>query len=71
MGVILAARSRLVASGTVSVLVNDDREISMPVGVRLLQGLSDAGILVPSACAGGAKKSKGPAPGGGRRETGS
>jgi Na+-transporting NADH:ubiquinone oxidoreductase subunit F len=53
VGVILAARSRLVASGTVSVLVNDDREISMPVGVRLLQGLSDAGILVPSACAGG------------------
>lgn len=51
--VILGARSRLVSSGSVSVVVNDDRTIDMPVGIRLVQGLSDAGILVPSACAGG------------------
>lgn len=51
--VILAARSRLVATGSVSVLVNDDRELAIPVGTKLLQGLADEGILVPSACAGG------------------
>ena len=51
--VILAARSRLVASGSVHVLVNDDRDIEIPVGDRLMQGLADAGIYVASACAGG------------------
>lgn len=51
--VILSARSSLVATGDAAVLVNDERELSIPVGMRLLQGLADNGILVPSACAGG------------------
>ncbi|MDH3533317.1 MAG: 2Fe-2S iron-sulfur cluster-binding protein, partial [Gammaproteobacteria bacterium] len=51
--VILAARSRLVSTGNVTVLVNDDKELSMPVGVKLMQGLADAGIFVASACGGG------------------
>ena len=51
--VILMARSRLVSIGDVSVLVNDDRTLSMRVGVKLMQGLADAGIFVPSACGGG------------------
>lgn len=50
---ILVARSKLVDSGTVTVLVNNDRNLEVPVGTRLLQGLADEGILVPSACAGG------------------
>lgn len=51
--VILAARAKLVSTGDVHVVVNDDLELDMPVGVRLVSGLADAGILVPSACAGG------------------
>lgn len=51
--VILAARSRLVSSGSVMVTVNDDRSLQMPVGVKLMGGLADAGIYVPSACGGG------------------
>lgn len=51
--IILAARSRLVASGSVSVLVNDERELHLPVGVKLMQGLANIGIFVPSACGGG------------------
>lgn len=51
--VILAARSRLVSSGEVDVLVNGERDLKIPVGTKLLSGLADSGILVPSACAGG------------------
>jgi len=51
--VILAARARLVASGSVAVLVNGERQVSMPVGVRLMNGLADAGLFVASACGGG------------------
>lgn len=51
--VILAARSKLVSIGTVDVEINDDRHVDMPVGIKLMQGLSDAGIFVPSACGGG------------------
>ena len=51
--VILFARSKLVSTGAVSLLVNDERELNVPVGTRLLQGLAESGILVPSACAGG------------------
>ncbi|MDH4125286.1 MAG: NADH:ubiquinone reductase (Na(+)-transporting) subunit F [Gammaproteobacteria bacterium] len=51
--VILLARSRLVASGKVKVIVNGDRELLMPVGVKLMQGLADSGMFVASACGGG------------------
>ena len=51
--VILAARSRLVSSGSVKVLVNRERELQLPVGIKLMQGLADKGIFVPSACGGG------------------
>ncbi|MEJ2172031.1 MAG: NADH:ubiquinone reductase (Na(+)-transporting) subunit F [Woeseiaceae bacterium] len=51
--VILAARTRLVSTGTVKVLVNGDKELKMPVGIKLMQGLADAGIFVASACGGG------------------
>ncbi len=51
--VILVARSRLVATGNVRVMVNGEREIAIPVGSKLLQGLADADLFVPSACGGG------------------
>ena len=53
VAVILLARSRLVSSGKVTVIVNDDKRLSMPVGVKLLQGLADTGLFVASACGGG------------------
>jgi len=51
--VILAARSRLVAIGNVKILVNDETELAIPVGAKLMQGLADADLFVPSACGGG------------------
>jgi Na+-transporting NADH:ubiquinone oxidoreductase subunit F len=51
--VILLARSRLVASGSVDVLVNGERHLKLPVGGKLMQGLAEEGILVASACGGG------------------
>jgi len=50
---ILAAKARLVASGEVSILVNEQKTITVPAGGKLLGALSDAGILVSSACGGG------------------
>ena len=51
--VILAARSRLVASGSVAVSINGEREIRMRVGSKLMYGLADASIFLASACGGG------------------
>ena len=51
--VILAARSRLVAVGNVGVVVNDEMTLAIPVGSKLMQGLADADLFVPSACGGG------------------
>ncbi len=55
VAVILAARSKLVSSGDVTIHINDDPEKSITVaaGGKLLQTLSNVGIFVPSACGGG------------------
>ena len=53
VAVILVARSRLVAEGSVKVTINGEREVRVPVGVKLLNGLADLGIFIPSACGGG------------------
>lgn len=50
---ILAARSRLVASGDVTILINGEKSITVPAGDKLLQTLSSNGIFLPSACGGG------------------
>jgi Na+-transporting NADH:ubiquinone oxidoreductase subunit F len=50
---ILFARSKLVATGNVSILVNDEKEIQAPVGSKLLNALADASLFVSSACGGG------------------
>ena len=50
---ILIARSRLVASGDVAIVINDERTITVPAGDKLLQTLAGNGIFIPSACGGG------------------
>ncbi|GIX03094.1 MAG: Na(+)-translocating NADH-quinone reductase subunit F [Planctomycetaceae bacterium] len=51
--VILAARARLVSAGQVKIIVNDEKELVVPAGGKLLNVLADQGIFVSSACGGG------------------
>ncbi|NHA15969.1 NADH:ubiquinone reductase (Na(+)-transporting) subunit F [Thioalkalivibrio sp. XN279] len=51
--IILAARSRLVATGQVNIVINDEKTIHAPVGTKLLGALADAKLFVASACGGG------------------
>ena len=51
--VILVARNLLVPSGSVTVDVNGQKSLEVPVGGKLLGSLADAGIFVSSACGGG------------------
>jgi len=51
--IILIARSKLVSTGNVTVTVNGELELPIPVGSKLMQGLADADLFVPSACGGG------------------
>jgi Na+-transporting NADH:ubiquinone oxidoreductase subunit F len=55
VAVILAARSKLVSSGDVTIHINHDpaKSITVPAGGKLLQTLADKGIFIPSACGGG------------------
>jgi len=53
VAVILVAKSKLVASGDVNIVVNDQKTLTVPAGGKLLGCLSDAGIFVSSACGGG------------------
>ncbi|MEL6106025.1 MAG: NADH:ubiquinone reductase (Na(+)-transporting) subunit F [Planctomycetota bacterium] len=50
---ILYAQSMLVASGPVKILINEQKEIEVPAGGKLLGALADAGVFVSSACGGG------------------
>ncbi|MDX1529397.1 MAG: NADH:ubiquinone reductase (Na(+)-transporting) subunit F, partial [Gammaproteobacteria bacterium] len=51
--VILGARSQLVATGNVDVVINDEKTIQAPVGSKLLGALANADLFVASACGGG------------------
>jgi Na+-transporting NADH:ubiquinone oxidoreductase subunit F len=53
VGLILVAKSKLVASGDVKILVNDEKELIVPAGDKLLGVLANQGIFVSSACGGG------------------
>ncbi|TVP93650.1 MAG: NADH:ubiquinone reductase (Na(+)-transporting) subunit F, partial [Pseudomonadaceae bacterium] len=53
VAVILAARSKLVASGDITIEINGERTITVPAGGKLLNTLSDNGIFLSSACGGG------------------
>jgi len=53
--VILFAKSKLVASGSANVVINDDpdKTVKVPMGGKLLNALADQKIFLPSACGGG------------------
>ena len=51
--VILVAKNFLVPSGNVKIVVNEQKELSVPAGGKLMGALADAGIFVSSACGGG------------------
>ena len=55
VAVILAARSKLVSSGNVTIEINGDPEksITVPAGGKLLNALADKGVFLASACGGG------------------
>jgi len=53
VAVILFAKSKLVASGNVNILINGEKEIQVPVGGKLLGALADNQLFVSSACGGG------------------
>ena len=55
VAVILFAKSKLVASGSVNININEDAEksITVPIGGKLLNALAEQEIYLPSACGGG------------------
>ena len=53
VGLILLTKSFLVSSGNVKILVNNQKEISVPAGGKLMSALAEEGIFVSSACGGG------------------
>ena len=54
VGILMAARRRLVATGDVKILINDDpdKALTTNAGSTLLNTLSDNKIFIPSACGG-------------------
>jgi Na+-transporting NADH:ubiquinone oxidoreductase subunit F len=54
VGVLLAAKRKLVATGDVAILINDDpsKSLRVPAGGTLLGTLADRKIFIPSACGG-------------------
>ena len=50
---ILFARNRLVASGDVSILINDEKNIRVKPGSKLLTALAGEKLFISSACGGG------------------
>ncbi len=53
VGVILAAKSKLVAVGNVDVIINSEKTVKAPVGSKLLAALADNELFIASACGGG------------------
>ncbi len=51
--IILFARSKLVPDGDVTLTINKEKEIKVPIGGKLLSTLSENGLFVASACGGG------------------
>jgi Na+-transporting NADH:ubiquinone oxidoreductase subunit F len=51
--IILVAQSKLVSSGDVQILINDEKTITVPAGGKLLQTLAANNVFLASACGGG------------------
>jgi Na+-transporting NADH:ubiquinone oxidoreductase subunit F len=52
VALLLGARRKLVATGEVSILINEDKTLRTPAGGTLLGALADNKIFIPSACGG-------------------
>ncbi|BBL70039.1 NADH:ubiquinone reductase (Na(+)-transporting) subunit F [Methylogaea oryzae] len=50
---ILGAKSKLVSSGNVDIVINDEKTIHVPIGSKLLTALAENNLFVSSACGGG------------------
>ncbi len=50
---ILGARSRLVSTGDIEIVINEEKTIKTKAGSKLLGALADADLFVSSACGGG------------------
>jgi len=50
---IIGAKSKLVASGDVEILINHEKKLHVPVGSKLLTALAENQLFVSSACGGG------------------
>jgi len=53
VGIIINARKMLVASGTITININEEKDIETGAGAKLLNVLADNEIFVSSACGGG------------------
>jgi len=55
VAIILTARAKLVSTGDVTIIVNEDQDgkIKTPAGGKLLQTLASEGLFLSSACGGG------------------
>ncbi|MGI9518146.1 MAG: NADH:ubiquinone reductase (Na(+)-transporting) subunit F [Pirellulaceae bacterium] len=51
--VIIAAKKQLVPEGDVTILINEQKEIHVPKGGKLMGALAAEGVFVSSACGGG------------------
>ena len=53
VAILLVAKAKLLPSGKVKILINNEREIEVEMGSTLLTTLSNEKIFLPSACGGG------------------
>ncbi len=53
VAIILFAKSKLVPSGLVKININNEKELEVPAGGKLLGVLAENSLFVPSACGGG------------------
>lgn len=53
VGMLLGAKEKMLPSGPVNLVINDEKEINVSSGNTLLSTLSNAKIFLPSACGGG------------------
>ena len=64
VGIIEIAKRKLVPTGNVSILINDQKTITVPVGGKLLGALASNEVFVSSACGGGGRAPSAVRPGG-------
>ena len=53
VALLLAVKAKLLPSGPVKILINDEKEIEVDSGSTLLSTLGNNKVFLPSACGGG------------------